>query len=1189
VRIFLNIILLYLFASVLLNAAETGTFDEFETLNDVYFVDALNGWAVGNLSTILHTTDGGSTWVQQDAPLEATLQAVHFSDLNNGVAVGGINCEAAKDLLGWNYVVYDPNYAFGIILKTSDGGKTWELITNVSTTKPSAGEAHFYGWLFDVSFSDVLTGWAVGESGMILKTIDGGISWQQLNTGTNRITSEWLYSAHFIDANRGWVGSENRGLIHTSDGGETWVKQIAEIEELPRSSYYSYFVISEYIAWRGIYFLNDGLHGWAVAENATIIRTTNGGASWDTLASSFSDKVKNCVDLKDVYFVDENNGWVVGQMGKRILHTTDGGATWGKQTLLDAEWLYGVHFINETTGYAVGDFGTIAVTNDKGATWNYQRHMEKYANTRAPFLITHAHGDDETLYMTPPATRYAYQEKLPSVSLRVTRDDRNTNRIGEIKGLEKQWSSNYLGINTNRTFDETDTDAEESLDYKITLWEGEKKVQRQIVDVIRTWKPLVITTHEPTFGEYKKSGHMATGYYTALAFQSAGQADKFPELTEELGLEPWQPQKLYFIAGGDNPATMTEYGDGNQGSKALHCYISQGMTDNSVSSSRAYYREFSTITPAPDDNNGQFDGVVLNGNPAPLAPSSLSAISASGSAVALTWTDNSDNETQFKIERSHNGNDSWVIIGTGSANENTYTDNGLYCETMYYYRVFASSASSNSSYSNIDSTTTDSCVGCDSTAITAYMQINDGTLQQTNADSLDLGDKVRFSPQPDTGYWNWSGPNKFSASTREVVISLFNYNQDGIYTATLINECGVASNQTFIIAIRKAATPAPPDSLLTSAVSGSSINLVWNDNSVNEAQFKIERSPDGSIEWTQIGATNANDTVYSDTELTCGTKYYRVRAFNEGGYSEYSNIANATTDSCGSSLPSEWENKDIGNPMTGDATYDNVVFTIYGDGEDIYGRSDNFHYVYQTLNGDGEIEARVTSLENTNGWAKAGVMIRERFTSNSKNFAMVMTAENGTNAQWRKGSGSSTSNVYDVDNFSPPYWVKIVRDGTTFIGYNSSDGLDWTQVGSTTISMETSVYVGLCVTSHNGTTLCTASFDNVSLNLITSVNELGTAKLPEQFALFPAYPNPFNPETIIRFDLPEELSVRLSVYNSLGQLVSTLIADEQMNRGSYQYIWNGRNDFDQKLSSGMYLIVIRTGEYKSVKKVTLLK
>ncbi|GEM_PF-1291116 len=189
----------------------------------------------------------------------------------------------------------------------------------------------------------------------------------------------------------------------------------------------------------------------------------------------------------------------------------------------------------------------------------------------------------------------------------------------------------------------------------------------------------------------------------------------------------------------------------------------------------------------------------------------------------------------------------------------------------------------------------------------------------------------------------------------------------------------------------------------------------------------------------------------------------------------------ATPTATPAGLPSPWQTQDIGAvAATGSASYSNGVFTVKGSGADIWDTADEFRFVYQTLNGDGQIVARVTGVQNTNAWAKAGVMIRETLNANSKHAMMVLTPGNGLAFQRRTSTGGSSYHT-SGGSASAPYWVKLVRSGNTFTAYKSSDGTNWTQVGSETISMAASVYVGLAVTSHNDGTLCTATLDNVSV------------------------------------------------------------------------------------------------------------
>ena len=179
-----------------------------------------------------------------------------------------------------------------------------------------------------------------------------------------------------------------------------------------------------------------------------------------------------------------------------------------------------------------------------------------------------------------------------------------------------------------------------------------------------------------------------------------------------------------------------------------------------------------------------------------------------------------------------------------------------------------------------------------------------------------------------------------------------------------------------------------------------------------------------------------------------------------------------------------WQDQDIGSvAAAGSATSANSNWTVVGSGADIWNTADGFHYVYQLLSGNGQIVARVTSITNTNAWAKAGVMIRETLTTGSTHAMMIITPGQGTDFQYRTTTnGSSTSATTNGTGSSivVPYWVKLTRVGNTFTGYHSPDGSTWTQIGSASITMATNAYIGLPVTSHNDGTLCTANFDNIS-------------------------------------------------------------------------------------------------------------
>jgi regulation of enolase protein 1 (concanavalin A-like superfamily) len=183
----------------------------------------------------------------------------------------------------------------------------------------------------------------------------------------------------------------------------------------------------------------------------------------------------------------------------------------------------------------------------------------------------------------------------------------------------------------------------------------------------------------------------------------------------------------------------------------------------------------------------------------------------------------------------------------------------------------------------------------------------------------------------------------------------------------------------------------------------------------------------------------------------------------------------------GSTLPPPWTDADIGAvPIAGSAGLANGLFTITASGADIWGTADAFHFVYQPLNGDGTITARVDSVQQADVWSKTGVMIRETLAANAKQANMLVSAAKGVALQWRPTTGGTSLNASGSTS-APPRWVRLARSGDTFTGYESADGNTWTQVSSQTITMAANVFVGLAVTSHNTSATTTSQIESVTV------------------------------------------------------------------------------------------------------------
>lgn len=285
-------------------------------LEDIQFIDANNGWAVGWDNTIVKTTDGGQTWTTKRSIVNGPwIYGVFFLDANRGWAAenngsilsttdGGENWSetstSALYLIDFDFIDANNGWAFGglgAILHTTDGGAHW---TSQNTNQ---GNDFYAGKFFNAD-----TGVAVGYLGRCIRTTNGGTSWQQTSSGLTGSFSD----LSFINNTEGWaVGSDftNSIIAHTTDGGQTWTKQKQ---------------LNNY-GLEGIFFVNSQ-NGWASgvgppSYNGVIVHTTDGGTNWQE--QTYSGTLNN---LKAISFVDATTGWIAGDDGV-ILHTTNGGVT----------------------------------------------------------------------------------------------------------------------------------------------------------------------------------------------------------------------------------------------------------------------------------------------------------------------------------------------------------------------------------------------------------------------------------------------------------------------------------------------------------------------------------------------------------------------------------------------------------------------------------------------------------------------------------------------------------------------------------------------------------------------------------------------------------------------------------------------------------------------------------------------
>lgn len=180
-------------------------------------------------------------------------------------------------------------------------------------------------------------------------------------------------------------------------------------------------------------------------------------------------------------------------------------------------------------------------------------------------------------------------------------------------------------------------------------------------------------------------------------------------------------------------------------------------------------------------------------------------------------------------------------------------------------------------------------------------------------------------------------------------------------------------------------------------------------------------------------------------------------------------------------LPSPWATADIGMPApAGSASWTAPAFTVKGGGADIWGRSDQFRFVYQAVPGDADVIARVDRIAGGDAWAKAAVMVRSSLAADAAHGMALISAGNGAAFQRRAVAGATSTHTAGPA-VAAPFWVRLVRVGTRVTAFSSSEGRVWTPIGSDTVALGAVAYAGIAVTSHVAGTAATAVVSQVSV------------------------------------------------------------------------------------------------------------
>jgi len=696
--------------------------------------------------------------------------------------------------------------------------------------------------------------------------------------------------------------------------------------------------------------------------------------------------------------------------------------------------------------------------------------------------------------------------------------------------------------------------------------------------------------------------------------------------------------------------------------------------------------------------DAQGQGTIINDDAPvpPAAPVNLKAMTTGTSTVDLTWSDQSNNEDGFKIERK-TGTGAFAEIASPGADAISFNDTGLDPSTVYTYQVRAFTASASSAYSNTSSTETGSgtvatpgvnialnkassasssdpsyltpkafdgstssywrTVSINSGNVTQWLRVDLGNVQTVgravirwngsyfaksyelqvsnndvdwttvysttsgvvgNADfsftpalaryvrvymTLNNGSTYRiyefeiysgptlptltindvsmnegnsgptdaiftvsltgasvgtatvdyqitagtategddYTPSTTSGTLTFSGATTTQTITVAINGDVIDEAQDETFFVNLSNATNAAitdaQGQGTIINDDAPAPPSAPTNLAANATSSSQIALTWQDNSADETGFKIEHKT-GSGSFVEIITVGADVVSYNDTGLNSNTTYtYRVRANNTNGDSDYSNEASATTQGTTSS------NLALNKPATAFSTYSSSKSPE------------------KTVDGDANTYWRSGSLSSSPiCWLRVDLG------------GALMVAQVVIN--WRD------------DYYAKTYEVQVSSDDVNWTPAASGSGAVGIQ--TLTFTATTARYVRLYFTVKNRSSYRVAEFEVYSSSGATTKrnaneSEVAKSEVVTDYALAHNFPNPFNPNTQIRFALPQESHVTIKVYSLSGAEVRTLV-DDRYTAGTHAVTFNAGN-----LPSGAYFYVMQAGNVRLVRQFMLVK
>ncbi len=576
------------------------------------------------------------------------------------------------------------------------------------------------------------------------------------------------------------------------------------------------------------------------------------------------------------------------------------------------------------------------------------------------------------------------------------------------------------------------------------------------------------------------------------------------------------------------------------------------------------------------------------------AVSNFPSVAAYGTIVHVIWHDERDGNTEIYYKRSADNGSTWetdtrLTNNVGSSINPSVTVSGTIVHAVWY-----DDRDGNSEIYYIRSSDAGLSWGADTRmtnnpalSYNPSISASDSNVSITWVDIRDGNKEIYYKHSPDWGL-NWTPDMRLTNDQFDSYLESVCAWDQAVNVVWVDTRDGNAEIYFKRNPDVNYPPPSAPFNLTAEAVSTSRINLSWTDTSSFEDGFIIERSIKDESNWTRIDSLGQNIVSYADTGLASGEVYlYRVYAFNVIGNSPYSNVARDTTLANLPSAPFD---------LTAQAVSTTGINLNWTDTSSI---EDGFKLERSTNAGVNWIQ--IAGLgQNVVSYADTGLTPSTIYHYRIYAFNIF-------------GNSPYSNIAFDTTFILAPLAPTLLLPLDSAIGQPLSPTLEWTAVtGAETYGVQLSLHVNFDTLIVDVSGLDSTQYavpSNILMNHVwyywraNAANTTGTSpwsaiwrfetlyeglntysnEIPKVYKLYNNFPNPFNPSTKIRFDIPKTGKAQITIYDLLGREIERLY-DNVINPGKFEITWNASN-----YSSGVYFYRLSASEYSDTRKMILLK